>query len=298
MMNEEEEEEEESMPQQVADKYDMLGIDDEDATLNDFPMEDMVDNEDVEMIHNAEPEGNRNMNNDISSKALLALRNNGLRKPKDQLEMNIVAGIELLAILQNSGASTQLYDKIVKWLEERIPHRLTESLPTRTSIIKKMEVQHNLCCMAPVKKEVVLPSINLPIEIPVNPLLGCIFSLLSDDDLMKSENLIFPNIGNLSEFPEYTGVYSEVNTGLAYQSYQRNIKHIKNVVQIPLLFFIDGTAIDRACWHSQTPVMFTLGIFRQCLRNKSKAWHNLGFLKNNMKQQYSQQEIHHATKDV
>jgi len=83
MMNEEEEEEEESMPWQVADKYDMLGIDDEDATLNDFPMEDMVDNEDVEMIHNAEPEGNRNMNNDISSKALLALRNNGLRKPKD-----------------------------------------------------------------------------------------------------------------------------------------------------------------------------------------------------------------------
>jgi len=65
-----------------------------------------------------------------------------------------------------------------------------------------------------------------------------------------------------------------------------------------LIFFIDGTAIDRACRHSQTPVMFTLGIFRQCLRNKSKAWRNLGFLKNNTKQQYSQQEIRHATKDV
>jgi len=44
--------------------------------------------------------------------------------------------------------------------------------------------------------------------------------------------------------------------------------------------------------------MFTLGIFQQCLRNKSKAWHNLGFLKNNTKQRYSQQEICQATKDI
>jgi len=35
-----------------------------------------------------------------------------------------------------------------------------------------MEEHHNLHCMAPVQTKVVLPSINLPSEIPVNPLLG------------------------------------------------------------------------------------------------------------------------------
>ena len=41
--------------------------------------------------------------------------------------------------------------------------------------------------------------------------------------------------------------------------------------------------------------MFTLGIFKQALRNRSKAWRNLGFIKNNIKEQYSQQDIDAAT---
>ncbi len=67
--------------------------------------------------------------------------------------------------------------------------------------------------------------------------------------------------------------------------------------KIPLIFFIDGTAIDRACCHSQTTVMFMLGISKQCLRNRSNAWRNLGFVKNNIKQQYSAREIKHVTRD-
>jgi len=244
MMNKEEE----AILPQVANKYDMFGIDDEDASIKDWMedvVEDIVDSE-TENVQNITDvtEGNGNMNNHISSKSLLAMKANGLTKSEVCLEMNFVAGIELLAILHNSGASIQLYDKIVKWLEECIPHKLTESLPTRESIIKRMEVQHNLHCLAPKSTEVVLPSINLPIEIPVNPLLGCILLLLSDNNLMKSEILIFPNVDNLSQVPQYNGTYSEVNTRLAYLSYQRKIRNIKNAVQIPLIFFIDGTAID------------------------------------------------------
>jgi len=83
-----------------------------------------------------------------------------------------------------------------------------------------MEVRHNLQCIAPLKTAMVLPSIILPIEIPVNPLLGCIFSLLSDKNLMKSENLIFPIVDDPSQFTPYSGIYSEVNISLSYQSYQ------------------------------------------------------------------------------
>jgi len=140
MMNEEEE----AILPQVANKYDMFGIDDEDASIKDWMedvVEDIVDSE-TENVQNITDvtEGNGNMNDHISSKSLLAMKANGLTKSKVCLEMNFVAGIELLAILRNSGASIQLYDKIVKWLEECIPHKLTESLPTRESIIKRMEV--------------------------------------------------------------------------------------------------------------------------------------------------------------
>jgi len=98
-----------------------------------------------------------------------------------------------------------------------------------------MEVRHNLHCIAPVKTEVVLPSINIPIKIPVNPLLGCTFTLLSDNNLMKSDNLVFPTLGDPEQFTKYNRIHSEVNTGLAYQSNQGKIRNVKNSVQIPFI---------------------------------------------------------------
>jgi len=60
-------------------------------------------------------------------------------------------------------------------------------LPTRDKVTKVKENQHHLKCISPFKK-ITLPSINLTIAIPVNPLLGCISSLLSNSNLMTSEN--------------------------------------------------------------------------------------------------------------
>jgi len=96
---------------------------------------------------------------------------------------------------------------------------------------------------------------------------------------MTSDNLIFANAINPSQITPYSGNYSEINTGLAYQSFQQSVQRIENAVPIPLIFFIDGTAIDCACHHSQTPVMMTLGIFKQCLRNNQLHGETLDLLK-------------------
>jgi len=151
--------------------------------------------------------------------------------------------------------------------------------------------------MSPIPTSATLPSINLPIEIPVNPLLGCIYSLLSDETLMTSENLIFPDMNDLSVISPFNGIYGEINSGLAYHSFEQTVHNFGNAVPIPLIFFIDGTAIDRAGRHLQTPIMFTLGIFKQSVRNQSKAWRNLGFVKSNVKEQYSQKDIKDATQN-
>jgi len=62
--------------------------------------------------------------------------------------------------------------------------------------------------MAATKKQFILPSINLPIKIPVNTILGCIYSLLQDQDLMSLENLIFPDPSDPSKVVPFTDEYS------------------------------------------------------------------------------------------
>jgi len=45
----------------------------------------------------------------------------------------MIAAIELLSLLWVAGASLKIYDKIICWVEQGIPHAMIESLPTRKS---------------------------------------------------------------------------------------------------------------------------------------------------------------------
>jgi len=55
--------------------------------------------------------------NRISSNSLLLLKDRAEKTEKSKLSINIIAGIELMALLRSCGASLNLYDKIVAWLE-------------------------------------------------------------------------------------------------------------------------------------------------------------------------------------
>jgi len=89
----------------------------------------------------------------------------------------------------------------------------------------------------PQKKPCTLPSIGLDIDVPVHPFLGCIYSLLTSPELMKSENLIFKDLENLSYVPPLNDYksYDEIDSGTAYL-FQQKIAGKKDAVQIP--FFL------------------------------------------------------------
>ena len=122
----------------VADQYD--NIDDNDT--NDFDFMNHSDNEHMDNGDDSviENESIININVDeitedvlncISTNSLLLLKKKAETTEKSKLSINIIAAIELMALLHSCGASLNLYDKIVAWVEHHIPHNLKESLPTR-----------------------------------------------------------------------------------------------------------------------------------------------------------------------
>jgi len=57
---------------------------------------------------------------------------------------------------------------------------------------------------------------------------------------MTSDNLIFSDVNNSASVPEFGKILKSIQ-GYHMLSFQKQIKHIGNALQIPLVFFIDGT---------------------------------------------------------
>jgi len=143
--------------------------------------------------------------------------------------------IQLLSLLNTSKASFSLYEKMVKWRQSLLSATENKKLPTRKEVLKFLTNQYKVSGLMPQKKTCTLPSIGLDIHVPVHPFLGCIYSLLTSPELMKSENLIFKNLENLSYVPPLDDYkcYDEIDFGTAYHLFQQKIVGKKDAVQIP-----------------------------------------------------------------
>jgi len=110
-----------------------------------------------------------------------------------------------------------------------------------------------------------LPSTNLPIYVPVHSFVNSMFKLLMASDLMKSENLLFPNTANTYYIPprNMTTPLVDINSGKAYYKHYEQMNLTDNDVIIPLMLFADGMQIDKNRWICQEPWIYTLGVFKQ-----------------------------------
>jgi len=78
--------------------------------------------------------------------------------------------------------------------------------------------------------------------------ISLLFSLLTDEHLMKPENLIFddwqkPAASN-THIP--MNVFGELNSGSAYKDFVSNLEDPDNTIVIPIIIFGDGTVVDGA----------------------------------------------------
>jgi hypothetical protein len=293
-----------------ADIFDQLSDDDShnDHTLNeefDFLDENMrefdenndIQNDNVDFLH----ETSDNLDT-ISEDAMLHFLNYYERE-KDKQQMlpdHLVAAVELLSLLKSSRTSLNVYAKVVDWAFSCRFDLKARKLPTRKTVLQELDRRFHLSVVKPVYRQCILPSINLPIRVPVCPMMGVLFSLLTDPDLMKAENLNFVDPRDPSVVRDFTGTYSEVDTGAAYHTYLQKdtIANCPNAVVIPLIIFIDETTVDRAGRHSQTPIMMTLGCFKFHVRSSFKAWRIMGFVKNKATMAYTFNEVRTAVQQL
>ena len=133
----------------------------------------------------------------------------------------------------------------------------------------------------------------IQINIPTFDFVSSVLSLLNDPILTCPKNLLYlqhssylqpSNIDNCNEEDMYL---DDIHTSDWFRhTHKRMITNSSEEILCPLIFFIDGVAVDTYGRKSLEPVSFTLGFFNRQTRNQSSAWRILGYIPNVEKSTY------------
>ena len=159
-------------------------------------------------------------------------------------------------------------------------------------------------------------------------LISSIVGLLQNPILMTEKNTIYHhplyNDPNNNAFNP-SGIYNDIHTSDWFRDTFMQVIHNQNdtidgsrdintKVLCPIIFFIDGVAVDSYGRMSLEPVSYTLGIFKRNVRNLAIAWRVLGYIPNtekayhiryssnkkgsNLKKKHYQQILHHILQQM
>ena len=189
--------------------------------------------------------------------------------------------VELLQLLKKAGASLLLYDELMQWsYRSSVVHKYSfKELPqSRTKIMNKIIGEYNMEGMLPKTIEFQLPNCKKMVKVTVHDIRQAIYSLLTDPEVMKDENLIFRD--NPFEEPVHKPAHiSDINDGQAYyMAFQTHVKVKGEDVLCPILLYIDKTHTDQHNILTLEPILITLGIFNLEARFKVRAWRTIGYV--------------------
>ena len=198
-------------------------------------------------------------------------------------DANDIANIELYQLLKQSGAPAYLFDKIQDWGIQHANNLIGsngQNLQRRATFVKNMSQKvygrEFSKAMSPKIETLHLPSGNV-IDVVTCSIKEQIVSLLTNYKLMKPDNLLL-NPHNPFAEPNNTNL-GEIDTGWWWRETKAEIcRNGTNHILLPLVFFIDGSNIDKNGRLQVEPVTFTLGIFKRKLRNVAEAWRTIGYI--------------------
>ena len=129
------------------------------------------------------------------------------------------AQIHLLHILKRNGAPLKLFNEIMKWTNKTaafLHYDFLEESLSQPRLIAKLLQKYNLQNYKPRTKSVELPFSKQKVDIIVHDIKEAIYSLLSDSQLMQSENFIFRE--DLFEHPnKRPKLIKDINDGINYK---------------------------------------------------------------------------------
>jgi hypothetical protein len=193
--------------------------------------------------------------------------------------------VELLHLLKTCNTPLYMFDKIMGWANKSRWVHNYDFLPTqiaaRDKFVGSLKNQFDYNCLEPTTCEILLPGSNSKGNLVLHDFKDCLYSLLSDPQLMDENNLlinpddIFGSPLNKSKH----NTISDVNTGDVWRmAHKQYVQSDQSELLCPIIFFIDKTHTDLVGRLCIEQIRFTLGIFKLHVRNQSSAWRTLGYI--------------------
>ena len=194
------------------------------------------------------------------------------------------AQIDLIEMCTQAQCPIGFVDRINEWANKHSISGVdfTKQAATRKATIKMLHTRYNNQGGKPNETTVFLSESKQTIKIVVHDFLQQLYSLLTDPDLMKGENLCvkdpFAEPPPIKKNPKFE--FWDVSDGGLWRQGWETYVQVDNDLFCPIVLFIDKTHIDAHGRLTLEPVTFTLGWFNKQTRKKRHAWRSLGYVPN------------------
>ena len=186
--------------------------------------------------------------------------------------------LEILIEMNRSNAPQSLFDSVARLIHHNFDSKGDNTTaPTRKKMLTWLEAQVHpkelKHLSKPKSKFLNLPS-GRTVTITYFDYRYQLALLLSNEEIMDTANLLFPNLDDIFELPAADCPLNDVNSGYFHQKMTRALCKFKGDILFPFIDFCDGTNVSR---NSIEPYLRSFGILKREIRNKPEAWFPLGF---------------------
>ena len=192
--------------------------------------------------------------------------------------------VALLKLLDDIQAPDYAFGLILKWAQQASSEGYTFNPEagglSHTDVIDNLfSSVLNAERLLPSVRSIPCPNGGSPSEIICFDFVPQLLMLMQNPRIMIPDNLLLDEKNPLEKFCCPSGCLCDAISGSVYSTaYDRMISHPSKQLFVPIIQWIDGTAVTGNDRFELKPHMFTLAIFKEEFRRKIDAWGYHGFI--------------------
>ena len=210
-----------------------------------------------------------------------------VQEKRSSLKPEEETSIKLLHLLKKKGTPLNTYPEVMEWHFKESGAMLECDLlkdcrqyVSREVMMKRLKARYNMGNKYPYRRKVKLPVSKTVVRMTVHDA-GSVIQALLTDPRIKDDEYCFFGDNPLAPPPSKPTHISELMTASAFRdTYKKRVdKDLKMRQQLlPLVLYIDGSAVSHFHDMEVIPVKVSLGIFKRETRTKPHAWRVLGYI--------------------